>query len=128
MRAFVEEQTLAGERPDAVRAAFEAAHVVASQVGLRLRLPRVAGVTPGERAPRARPCDWPWTQGYISYEGLAMPCCMVGTPDRANFGSVVHRPFGEVWDGEEYRRFRSALASSEPPTICASCSVYRGIF
>ncbi len=25
-------------------------------------------------------CDWPWHGPYISYRGLAMPCCMIATP------------------------------------------------
>jgi PAS domain S-box-containing protein len=27
--------------------------------------------------------DWPWRGAYLSYDGQAVPCCMVSTPDRA---------------------------------------------
>ena len=40
--------------------------------------------TPG----RAR-CDWPWAGVYVSSSGHAMPCCMVSTPDRSNFGNMA---------------------------------------
>jgi hypothetical protein len=53
---------------------------------------------------------------------------MVGTPDRANFGSLADRGVEAVWNGEAARAFRTALAGDEPPRICRSCSLYHGEF
>lgn len=57
-----------------------------------------------------------------------MPCCMVATPDRINFGSVHEVGVEPVWNSPAYQAFRDRLASEEPPEVCRSCSVYRGTF
>jgi radical SAM protein with 4Fe4S-binding SPASM domain len=125
MRAFVDQQTVVGMDRATVDAAFAAARREAEARGLPLRLPNL---TPRATATRGRRCNWPWHGAYISFDGRAMPCCMVGTPDRATLGSVAERPLLDVWEGEAYRDFRGRLDSSDPPEICRSCSVYRGTF
>ncbi|MCA1670195.1 MAG: SPASM domain-containing protein, partial [Thermomicrobia bacterium] len=65
---------------------------------------------------------------YLSYQGLAMPCCMVSTPDRVNFGNMAQIGVDKVWSGAEYQAFRDRLDSDDPPELCRSCAVYRGIF
>lgn len=128
MRDFVEDQTLLNEDSQHVRRVFAHARAIADQHGLALRLPSLephqwpAG-TPG----RVR-CSWPWSGAYISYDGTAMPCCMVATPDRAALGSYRRNSVKTVWNGEPYQRFRDALDSSEPPSVCQSCSLYAGHF
>jgi len=57
-----------------------------------------------------------------------MPCCMVATPDRINFGEIPRRGAEVVWNGEEYEEFRRRLASDDPPDVCRSCSIYYGTF
>ncbi len=57
-----------------------------------------------------------------------MPCCMISTPDRLNFGNMAERGVEAVWHGSEYEQFRARLDSDNPPDICRSCSVYRGTF
>jgi radical SAM protein with 4Fe4S-binding SPASM domain len=74
------------------------------------------------------PCDWPWSRAYFSYQGLAMPCCIVATPDRANFGSMRDDGVGTIWNGPRYDAFRSQLTSDEPPAICKTCAVYSQTF
>lgn len=123
MRAFVDEQTLLKENPSRVDEYFEAARERATSLGLDLRLP-----ARGKRKQGAPRCSWPWDGPYISYQGHAMPCCMVGTPDRANLGNVIERGVNSVWNDDAYRNFRAALASDTPPDVCRSCAVYRGVF
>ena len=123
MRAFVESQTLLKEDPKRVDAYFEEARDAATALGVELRLPRF---TP--KASGARRCDSPWKGPYVSYQGDAMPCCMVGTPDRANLGNMARDGVEAVWEGDAYRKFREALASDAPPDVCRTCSVYRGVF
>lgn len=129
MRDFVEGQTLAGMEVGRVEHYFERARAVAADVGIVLRLPRVRPTPhPPGTTGRAR-CDWPWRGPYISYDGTVMPCCMIGTPDRGNFGRIdEQRTTNAVWLGEGYRLFRRELNSAEPPDICRSCSVYAGTF
>jgi radical SAM protein with 4Fe4S-binding SPASM domain len=128
MLEFVEEQTLLGEDAERVEHYFGAAREVAQEVGLDLRLPRTHKRlhAPGTLGPDR--CDWPWHGPYVSYQGLVMPCCMIASPDRLNFGSMAEKGVDAVWNGEEYESFRRQLASDEPPEICRSCSIYSGTF
>ena len=128
MREFVEQQTLAGELAERIERYFAGARSAADACGIVLRLPRTQP-RPEDlmKGGRAR-CDWPWTGAYISYDGIAMPCCMVATPDRANFGAITGGRFAEVWSSDRYEEFRHALASDNPPEICRTCAVYTGTF
>jgi radical SAM protein with 4Fe4S-binding SPASM domain len=93
-----------------------------------LRLPRTRPRLHPPGTPGRTRCDWPWSGAYLSYQGYAMPCCMVATPDRSNFGNMTAHGVREIWDGEAYQKFRQQLASEEPPEICRTCSVYSGTF
>ncbi len=128
MRSFVEAQTLLNEDPARVERFFGEAREASEQLGVKLRLPNVR---PRPHAasvdPRAR-CNWPWQGAYLSFAGDAMPCCMIATPDRANFGNMLHEGVAEVWNNEAYRLFRERLQSGDPPEICRSCAVYTGTF
>lgn len=106
---------------------FAEARAEAERLGIALRLPRTGGPRPLSTRGAAR-CDWPWRGPYISYRGEVMPCCMVGTPDRAQLGSVARHGIDAVWNGADYRSFRQALESDAPPEVCRSCSIYRGVF
>ena len=65
---------------------------------------------------------------YIAFSGEAMPCCMIATPDRLNFGNVVKEGVAAVWNNDAYNAFRARLAADEPPEICRGCAVYNGAF
>jgi radical SAM protein with 4Fe4S-binding SPASM domain len=73
-------------------------------------------------------CDWPWRGAYVAYNGEAMPCCMVATPDRVNFGNMARDGVARIWDNAAYRRFREQLASDDPPEVCRGCALYHGTF
>ncbi|HEX6540149.1 MAG TPA: radical SAM protein [Ktedonobacterales bacterium] len=128
MRAFVDEQTLFHEDAQRVEAAFAEARELARTLGVDLRLPRVRPRVHPPGTPGRERCDWPWRGAYISYEGYAMPCCMVSTPDRINFGNIAPQGFAATWNNPEYEAFREQLASDEPPEVCRSCAVYSGTF
>jgi radical SAM protein with 4Fe4S-binding SPASM domain len=128
MRNFVDDQTLFNEDPSRIKRSFDEAQAVAQEVGIDLRLPspRPTPRALGSRG-RAR-CDWPWRGMYMSYDGQSMPCCMISTPDRFNFGNAVASGARALWSGDAYEEFRRRLESDNPPEICASCSVYNGTF
>ena len=128
MRDFVQDQTLLEEDPARVDRYFGEARAAAAALGVDLRLPRTRPRVHPPGTPGRQRCGWPWTGAYLSYQGHAMPCCMVSTPDRANLGNMVEEGAAAVWDGEAYRAFRDRLASDEPPEICRSCSVYNHTF
>ncbi|HJW56759.1 MAG TPA: radical SAM protein [Burkholderiaceae bacterium] len=128
MRAFIDEQTLLNDDPERVAQFFGAARSTAQELGVSLRLPNVRPhLHPHDASGRSR-CDWPWRGAYVSYDGKAMPCCMVATPDRANFGDMVRDDAATIWNGNEYSNFRARLISDEPPEICRGCAVYSGTF
>jgi MoaA/NifB/PqqE/SkfB family radical SAM enzyme len=128
MRSWIEGETLVGEDPERVRRLFEAARAAARELGIQLRLPSIPPRPHPPGTPGRTRCDWPWRGAYLSYDGLAMPCCMVATPDRINFGSMVEHGVADVWGNPAYERFRERLDSEDPPAICRSCSLYHGTF
>ena len=128
MRDFVQEQTLLEEEPERVELIFAEARHVATQLGVDLRLPRTQPRLHPPGTPGRKRCSWPWDQAYVSYQGLAMPCCMVSTPDRVNFGNMMERGADAVWNDPAFAAFRDKLASDDPPDICRSCALYNGIF
>jgi radical SAM protein with 4Fe4S-binding SPASM domain len=128
MRRFVDSETLAGEDPARVQHWFDEARAAAQETGVRLRLPN-ASAQPRPASARGRDrCDWPWRGAYIAYSGEAMPCCMVATPDRKNFGSMIRHGVEAVWNNDAYTRFREQLESDDPPDVCRGCAVYQGKF
>jgi radical SAM protein with 4Fe4S-binding SPASM domain len=128
MRQFVDDQTLQAEDAGRVEFFFAEARRAAEETGMRLRLPRVRPMAHPPGTPGRERCSWPWTGAYISYQGYMMPCCMVATPDRANFGNVTGQTIGNVWNSKEFNAFRAQLESGEPPEICRTCSVYLRTF
>jgi MoaA/NifB/PqqE/SkfB family radical SAM enzyme len=128
MRSFVDDQTLLHEDRGRVEQFFAESRAAAAELGVELRLPRTEPVPHPPGTPGRQRCDWPWTGMYVSYDGRAMPCCMVATPDRANFGSVADLGAAAVWNGAGYHAFRDRLSSDDPPDVCRSCSVYSRTF
>ncbi len=128
MRDFVNENTLLDEDLERVNKYFGAARQVAEELDFNLRLPHPRMKIHAPYTPGPERCNWPWSGAYISYQGYAMPCCMVATPDRANFGNMAQEGVEVVWNNAEYNTFRQALDSDTPPEICAACSIYKGTF
>jgi radical SAM protein with 4Fe4S-binding SPASM domain len=128
MRDYIADQSLAHEDPERIKRYFTEAREIAQSLGLNLRLPRTTPKRYEPGTPGRKRCDWPWTGAYISYEGYMMPCCMVSTPDRINFGKVTDHSLTSVWNSDAYNNFREQLDSDNPPEICRSCSLYWGTF
>jgi radical SAM protein with 4Fe4S-binding SPASM domain len=128
MRDFVATEMLRDDDAPALEPAFAEARAVARDLGIDLRLPRVRRRIHPPGTPGRKRCDWPWRGLYLAYDGRAMPCCMVSTPDRAELGDVATGGVTAVWNGDAYSDFRSRLDSDSPPEICRSCSLYSGTF
>ncbi|HJV86029.1 MAG TPA: radical SAM protein [Noviherbaspirillum sp.] len=128
MRAFIERQSLMNEARDAVEHYFHAARTRAEALGVTLRLPNLSPRKHPPGTPGRQRCDWPWRGAYISHDGKAMPCCMVGTPDRIHFGDMAQDGVETVWNNQAYAAFRTQLASATPPEVCRSCALYDGTF
>jgi radical SAM protein with 4Fe4S-binding SPASM domain len=128
MRQFVDQQSLLYEDPERVACYFNQARLLGRELGVDIRLPRPQVHMHPEHTPGPKRCNWPWTGAYISYQGYAMPCCMVSTPDRMNFGNIAEQGAEATWNAPAYQQFRDQLASDSPPEICRSCALYTGTF
>lgn len=128
MRAFIDEQMLGTDDLQQVLDTFEQARSEAARLGIQLRLPSIEPRAHAQDVPGRSRCDWPWRGSYISYDGRAMPCCMVSTPDRINFGNMAEEGVTTVWNSNKYAQFRRGLSSGNPPEICRNCAVYSGTF
>lgn len=128
MRSFIDAQTLLHEDPARIAAVFAQARAEAVRLGVALRLPSITPRLHSAQVPGRERCDWPWRGPYISYDGKAMPCCMVATPDRINFGDMASEGVAAVWNNDAYQTFRGRLSSESPPEVCRSCAVYSGTF
>ena len=128
MRSFINGQTLLRSERARVDAVFDTARAEAGRLGIALRLPNLTPRRHAPDVPGRKRCDWPWRGAYISYDGRAMPCCMVATPDRIHFGNMAEEGVAAVWNNAAYAGFRQALSSDQPPQVCSSCAVYSGTF
>jgi MoaA/NifB/PqqE/SkfB family radical SAM enzyme len=128
MRDFVDAETLLGEEIERIHYEFERATATARELEVDLRLPQTRPRSHPPRTPGPERCSWPWTGAYVSYQGVAMPCCMVATPDRINLGNMASAGASAVWNGSKYAEFRDALCSETPPEVCRSCAIYTGTF
>lgn len=69
-------------------------------------------------------CDAPWKQFNLRPDGTVVPCCFWYTDDR--LGDLSTQTFGEIWEGESYRRLRWEVLTGKLGPNCARCPV-RGI-
>jgi radical SAM protein with 4Fe4S-binding SPASM domain len=64
---------------------------------------------------------------YITAHGRALPCCIAPFSVRGysafTLGDATQQTLREIWNGERYQEFRSALLSDRPPTACAGCGL-----
>lgn len=128
LHEFVDHESLLAEDLHRVEAVFAEARAAADRLGIKLRLPPTRPKDYPPEMPGSERCNWPWTAAYISYQGYAMPCCMVASPDQVNLGLLDGSNLSEVWNGKAYQDFRAQLASTHPLEICRNCSLYRGHF
>lgn len=128
MRRFVEAQTLLNEDAERIERYFSEARAEAGRLGIDLRLPRTRPRAHPAGTPGPKRCDWPWKGPYISYQGYAMPCCMVATLDRIQFGNMAEQGVQALWQGQGYQAFREQLAAESPTEVCRSCALYHGTF
>lgn len=128
MRSFIDQQSLSKADAQQVADVFNATREIAATLGIVLRLPSITPRRHAAHVPGPQRCDWPWRGAYISFDGRAMPCCMVATPDRIAFGNMVTDGVHAVWNNAAYNRFRQELSSGDPPEVCRTCAVYSGTF
>jgi radical SAM protein with 4Fe4S-binding SPASM domain len=79
----------------------------------------------GDWAPKHRldnHCWRLWHATVITWDGMVVPCCFDKDAQHP-LGNLKGRPFKEVWQDEQYVRFRrEVLQSRKNIDICANCS------
>jgi MoaA/NifB/PqqE/SkfB family radical SAM enzyme len=72
-------------------------------------------------------CRRPWTLMYFTAHGRAIPCCIAPFSMRGydgfTLGDATQQSLREIWNGERYQAFRSALLSDRPSPACAGCGL-----
>ena len=125
-RLRVQEGTLLAEaarRAEAHGIAFRASGLGSPQESLQWQ-----GGAGDQDAVQVQPCAAcyrMWTTTYITANGNVLPCCIspFSTTDYPGLilGNVFETPFAEIWNGERYRKRRSALYSAHPLHPCELC-------
>jgi radical SAM protein with 4Fe4S-binding SPASM domain len=130
IREYAQGEALWGQADDAeLERIFAEAVALGEELGVELRLPRLKEPVRVPRKEGQPGCHWPFESAYLTHDGKVQPCCMVMGSDRSVLGDVNRQRFGEIWQGREYEEFRSGLlGDAEPPEVCRSCSLYRGLF
>jgi MoaA/NifB/PqqE/SkfB family radical SAM enzyme len=72
-------------------------------------------------------CRRPWSLMYFTAHGRVLPCCIAPFSmhgyENFTLGNAKAAPLREIWNGTEYRSFREALLSGDPPRACAGCGL-----
>ncbi|MDT7950823.1 MAG: radical SAM protein [Acetobacteraceae bacterium] len=72
-------------------------------------------------------CRRPWSLMYFTAHGTALPCCIAPFSERGydnyTLGNASMQDLAEIWNGQAYRDFRSALLSDAPPKPCQGCGL-----
>lgn len=90
-------------------------------------------------------CPWPFSRAVVTSDLRTVPCCMIGDPDKfeikdpednqnpifrnmpreytAGKKTIVigSTPFMRAWTSDEYRAFRTAHVTGNPPKVCKAC-------
>ncbi len=70
-----------------------------------------------------RTCVDPWKTTYVNSTGWINPCCYSFYDESAYFGNIFESDFGDIWNGEPYRKFRHELKTGMP-ACCVKCPKY----
>jgi MoaA/NifB/PqqE/SkfB family radical SAM enzyme len=72
-------------------------------------------------------CRRPWSLVYVTVHGNVLPCCIAPWItehyDGIVLGNLYRQSLEEVWWGERYRDFRTAIQTEVPPEPCRGCGV-----
>lgn len=65
-------------------------------------------------------CYMPWHNTYITWNGDVVPCCYYYNA-QISFGNVFNKMFKEIWNSEEYQKFRKSHSVGRGFKICQTC-------
>ena len=63
-----------------------------------------------------------WSSSVITWDGRVLPCCF-DKDAKYQMGNINQQSFAEIWSGEKYDQFRSAILKSRADIdICRNCT------
>jgi radical SAM protein with 4Fe4S-binding SPASM domain len=69
-----------------------------------------------------RTCMLPWFSSYITANGSLRPCCKFAPVPINMGGSIFEKDFDEIWNSEQYVKFREGHKSGgRPNRVCREC-------
>jgi len=112
-------------------AAIAAAQELGRQLGVTID---ASGATePGTSLKRSEnelpwsACRRPWSLMYFTAHGRALPCCIAPFSARGyqsyTLGDATQQTLREIWNGDAYQEFRTALIGDAPSTPCQNCGL-----
>ncbi len=123
-----QDEALYGQMGPAELAGLHAAESLATELGVVLRGSSEA-LPPEKALPLAsRPwsaCRRPTSLMYVTANGNVLPCCIAPFTDAPYeslvMGNTNRLSLEEIWNGEQYREWRSSMQGDEPPHACRGC-------
>lgn len=126
----VQDQALFRQAGDTELVAIREAERLAANLGIDLKGSGEASATAmvgGDRAESEsyRACRRPWSLMYVTANGNVLPCCIAPFTgahyDGIVLGNVFEETAEEIWNGQRYQKWRTAMLSEQPPEACAGC-------
>ena len=74
-----------------------------------------------EKQHHNRRCYFPWYYIHVNPEGTVFPCG--SWFEFTTFGDFKTQTFAEIWMGEEYKKLREQILTSDYRDVCANCTV-----
>lgn len=68
-------------------------------------------------------CIWPWRSLYVTWNGHVTACCKILDYRKPLMGNLLKQDFWEIWNSEEYQKFRRLLRKREAPEACKGCNM-----
>ncbi len=114
------ERSWAHDQVGRVRGEWETARRAAASHAVELTYAKFDRTLWGPRI-RCRPCFYLWDMPYITWDGHVTPCCALPDPDVVRFGNILESPFRGIWNSAQYKEYRAAVTSNDPPEPCKGC-------
>jgi len=127
-----EDNALHGQLRAREQTLVDEAETLARASGMTMRASGLTTPLASLRSEGPRPRHWagcqrPWTLSYVTANGNVLPCCIspwvARDYDGLVLGNAFATPFGEIWNGERYQRFRTQFETEAPPDPCRGCGL-----
>jgi len=125
------EQSLYGRLQEREAALIRQTEHVARAAGLDFSASGAAApeisLTPSHADRPWSQCRRPWSLVYVTVHGNVLPCCIAPWItehyDGIILGNLYRQSLEDIWWGQHYLDFRTAIQTDVPPEPCRGCGV-----